>query len=92
MHDIKAFFKSINFTSINQDLEEMTIDKVVLNKKEEVFNVYLHSKKVLPIKEIDALLEASKNKINGEYKCNIMINYDEVTFIFIVKKFYLLQI
>ena len=78
MHDIKAFFKSINFTSINQDLEEMTIDKVILNKKEEVFNVYLHSKKVLPITDIDALREASLNKIKGEYKCNIYITYDEI--------------
>lgn len=68
MHDIKAFFKSINFMSINKDLEEMTIDKVILNKKEEVFNVYLHSKKVLPITDIDALKDASLNKINGEYK------------------------
>ena len=79
MHDIHSFFQSINFVPETNDFDEIEIEKVVLNKKEEVFNIYLHNKKVLPIKEIDALLEASKNKINGEYKCNIMINYDEVT-------------
>ena len=79
MHDIHSFFQSINFVPETNNFDEIEIEKVVLNKKEEVFNIYLHNKKVLPIKEIDALLEASKNKINGEYKCNIMINYDEVT-------------
>ena len=79
MHDIHSFFQSINFVPETSNFDEIEIEKVVLNKKEEVFNIYLHNKKVLPIKEIDALLEASKNKINGEYKCNIMINYDEVT-------------
>lgn len=78
MHDIHSFFKSINFTPETNNFDEIEIEKVVLNKKEEVFNIYLHSKKVLPMNEVDSLFHASKNKINGEYKCNIMINYDEV--------------
>ena len=78
MHNIESFFKSINFIPEEGIFDEVEIAKVVLNKKEEIFNVYLHSKEVLPINEIDALKEAAKNKINGEYKCNIIMDYKEV--------------
>ena len=79
MHNIESFFKSINFTPESTLFKELEIEKVVLNKKSEVFNVYLHAKKVLPISEIDLLLDATKNKINNEYKCLIFLSYEEIT-------------
>ena len=78
MHDLNSFFKSIKFVPESNVFENVSIKKVVLNKKEEVFNVYLHSSEVLPIDDVDALLSSSKNKINGEYKCNIIMDYDEI--------------
>ena len=79
MHDIHSFFKSINFMPESNAFDGLEIEKVVLNKKQEVFNVYLHSHSVLPIKEVDELMNAKESKINGVYKCNIIMDYDEVT-------------
>ena len=79
MHDISSFFKSINFLPEKDTFTDLEIKKVVLNKKEEVFNIYLHGKKVIPKKDIDLLLEACKNKINGIYPCIITLEYDELT-------------
>ena len=79
MHDISSFFKSINFLPEKDTFAGLEIKKVVLNKKEEVFNIYLHGKKVIPKKDIDLLLEACKNKINGIYPCIITLEYDELT-------------
>ena len=73
MHDIHSFFKSINFIPEKNTFDEIEIEKVILNKKSETFNVYLYSKNVLPIEEVDALLNAKENKINGIYKCNIIL-------------------
>lgn len=78
MHDINAFLKSINFVDEENILKEVIIDKVVLNKKNETFNVYLKSKTVLPFSIIDKLINGTY-KINGLYKCNIYINYEVVT-------------
>jgi len=63
MHDIFAFLKSINFIDEENILKDVIIDKVVLNKKTETFNVYLKSPNVLPFAIIDKL-------INGNYKIN----------------------
>ena len=78
MHDIHSFFKSINFSPETEDFDNFEIEKVVLNKKEEVFNIYLRSKTIVPIEEIDELFKASQNKINGKYKCNIKLNYEGI--------------
>ena len=37
MHDIHSFFQSINFVPETNNFDEIEIEKVVLNKKEEVF-------------------------------------------------------
>ena len=78
MHNIHSFFKSINFQSKSDCWESTEIEKVILNKKEEVFRVFLHAKNVLPIKEVDELRRSCQNKINGEYPCNIVMNYEEI--------------
>ncbi|MCX4253937.1 MAG: PolC-type DNA polymerase III [Bacilli bacterium] len=77
MHDIKAFLNSIGYQDIDE-LENVVIDKVVLNKKSETFNVYLKSEKVLPFLVADKLLKGDF-KINGQYKCNIFISYESIT-------------
>ncbi len=79
MHNIDLFFKSINFTFENPLFKEIVIEKVVLNKKSEVFTVYLRAPKVIPIEDIDLLFKAAENKINNEYACRIIISYDEIT-------------
>lgn len=78
MHDINAFLKSINFNDEENILKDIIIDKVVLNKKTETFNVYLKSSTVLPFNIIDQLINGSY-KINGLYKCNIYITYEAIT-------------
>ncbi len=78
MHDINAFLKSINFVIEEEIVENITIDKVVLNKKTETFNVYLKSTKVLPFNVINELING-KYKINNLYKCNIFISYENIT-------------
>ena len=79
MHDIHSFLNSIKYFPEGNIFDEVTIEKVVLNKKEEIFHVYLRAKKVLPIEAVDALFSSCQNKINGEYKCDIILNYDEIT-------------
>ena len=78
MHDIKSFLKSINFDDENNLLNDVTIEKVVLNKKSETFSVYLKSENVLPYDIIDKLISGSY-LINGKYKCNIYITYVNIT-------------
>lgn len=78
MHDIKSFLKSIDFDDENNLLNDVTIEKVVLNKKSETFSVYLKSENVLPYGIIDRLINGSY-LINGEYKCNIYITYVNIT-------------
>jgi len=77
MHDIFAFLKSINFIDEENILKDVIIDKVVLNKKTETFNVYLKSPNVLPFAIIDKLINGNY-KINNLYKCNIFINYEVI--------------
>lgn len=77
MHDIKAFLKSIGLND-DDDLSKLEIEKVVLNKKSETFTIYLKGKKVLPFEKANKLLN-KEYKINNEYKCKMIINYDEIT-------------
>ena len=78
MHDLKSFFKSINFEYDEKTFANVEIAKVVLNKKQEVFNVYLHSPKVLPYEVMNKLI-TSNYLINNIYKCLIHISYEEIT-------------
>ncbi len=78
MHDLNSFFKSINFNDKEELLKDVNISKVVLNKKEKIFNVYLKNSTVLPFNIIDKLIN-NKYKINNTYDCNIYIDYDTIT-------------
>ncbi len=78
MHDIKSFFKSIDFLDDNNIFNETEIEKVILNKRKETFIVYLKNKNVLPYDEVNKLLN-KEYKINNIYPCEIYINYELIT-------------
>lgn len=78
MHNIESFFKSINFIDEENIFENVKIEKVILNKKNEIFYVYLKSEKVLPYEKVETLI-SNNYLINNEYKCNIYISYENIT-------------
>jgi len=78
MHNIESFLKSINFNDDANLLASAKIAKVVLNKKTETFNVYLELSEVLPYNFANALLN-KPYLINNKYKCNIFLNYLNIT-------------
>ncbi len=77
MHDIKAFLKSINLDLEDNLKENLEIVKVGLNKKNELFNVYLKIKGNLPFEIIETLVKG-KYKINNLYSVNIHIEYENL--------------
>ena len=77
---LTRFFESINFTpSSDEAFQSVTIDKVVLNKKEESFSVYLSSKGLINIPDIKKLVSCASKGINGEKKCKLIFSYEDVT-------------
>ena len=77
---VSRFFNSINFTpTVVDDFKSLEIEKVVLNKKTESFNVYLKIKNLINLKDIRKLLSCANKGINGEKKCTIYFNYDSVS-------------
>ena len=78
MHDIKSFLTSINFLDEDNVLQDVVIEKVKLNKKTEIFSVFLKSSKVLPFLIAKSLVHTT-HKINGKYKCSVYISYENIT-------------
>ncbi len=74
--EVKRFFNSIKFSS--EKLNDCEILKVVLNKKNESFEVYLKSSTVYLKDDVDNLIEASKNGIQGK-KCVVKLIYDFIS-------------
>ena len=58
----KRFLDSISFSENRENLQDLTIEKVLLHKKEETFEVVMTSKHVLPFLAAEALVKASKNE------------------------------
>ena len=79
MKELYRFFKSINYTDIDEAFKDTTIEKVVINKKYEKFLVYLNCPKVIDKNTMDELFKATKNKINGSKEVDVVINYDKTT-------------
>ena len=75
---LKRFFDSIKFTCDSEDFCNATISKVVLNKKEELFEVFIEND--IPINPVSVLnlIKASKNGIEGKGKCHINFVYDDI--------------
>ena len=75
--ELNRFFSSIGFTS--ESFREAQIKKVVLNKKEESFEVFITNPEVIDLKEINKLLLCASGGINGEKKCKINLSYELIT-------------
>ncbi len=74
--ELKRFFDAISFETINFD--DCEVDKVILNKKNDSFEVYLKKQTIILKDEIDRLYESSKNGIKGK-KCKIKLEYTNLT-------------
>ena len=76
--EIRRFFNSIGFNG--EGFNEAVIEKVILKKKEEKFYVYIKNKDVIDLEYVNQLFLCGCNGINGSKKCNIILNYENVTF------------
>lgn len=77
-NELQRFFTSINYLNPSLVFENTKVLKVILKKKEELFEVHLQNDKVLPSKEILDLYKSAKNGINGEKKCIIKMHYQNI--------------
>lgn len=75
--EVKRFFDSLNFKS--DEFNDAVIEKVILNKAKESFEVIIKLPKVVNKSEVNKLFTSAKNGINGEKICHITLKYDEVT-------------
>ena len=77
---LTRFFNSINFKpSDDKIFENVLIEKVVLNKKNESFTIYLNSPSLISPTELKKLFLCANKGINGEKKCRVVFNYDSIT-------------
>ena len=76
--ELERFFKSIGFTPTSDIFSSASVEKVVLNKKLESFEVFINVSQVLDINEANQLLLCAENGINGEKKCKINLQYQEI--------------
>ena len=78
MAELKRFLDSIKFDYVDE-LDNTVIDKVVLVKKSNTYNVYLRSKNVLSYDLVTNLFNCAKKGINGSDRCYIELLYDNKT-------------
>ena len=74
--DVKRFFFFFYF---NTDIKDINISKVVLKKDKNLFEVHLVRDNVLDIKTANKLFLCAENGINGKEKCQIKIEYKNVS-------------
>lgn len=78
MNDLlERFLKSINCNS--EGLESFVVDKVVVKKKEEKFIIYLKAENVVNCEKVLDMLECANSGINGTIKCEIIVNYNNIS-------------
>ncbi|MBE6155933.1 MAG: PolC-type DNA polymerase III [Firmicutes bacterium] len=71
--ELKRFFDSIKFTTDN--FMDAEVRKVIYYSAKDYYEVIIVSKSIVPIEEVDKLIEATKNKIKGEKACTIKMEY-----------------
>ena len=76
MNEVNRFLNSIDFNTHLELFTEAKIEKVILNKKEEAFHVYMHMPKPLPFDITKELLEKAKKGIHKQLKCMVQLSYD----------------
>ena len=74
---LDSFLNSISYEN-KDNLKDLNIEKVVLKKSSETFEVYLKSEKPIDCLYIDELFKCAKKGINGDKKCKIFIEYNNV--------------
>ncbi|HIS18238.1 MAG TPA: PHP domain-containing protein, partial [Candidatus Coprovivens excrementavium] len=75
---LNKFFESVGFEDKNEDFRTASISKVILNRKEKTFDVFIENEK--PISPI-ATLKLSKcalNGIHGQNKCYVHYVYNDM--------------
>ncbi len=77
MSEIERFLASINYHGAS--FNDANIDRVVLNKKEQTFEVYISSPVVNDIGEVERLFMCSEGGINGQNKCRIHLFFTSIT-------------
>ena len=79
MSEVERFYKSIKFESENEIMKNAIIEKVILNKKKETFQIYLHLETPVSFLEIQELFACAKKGINQTSSCSIILSYDHYT-------------
>ncbi len=74
--ELERFFASIEFKTTN--FIDTKLDKVILNKKDDSFEVYLINPQVIDKEELDKLFIACNKGIKGK-KCIVNIRYESVS-------------
>ena len=67
--EMKRFLASINCES--DAFKDTTVTKVILNRKDESFDVYLENPNCVPIEEVNRLFLCAENGINSSKKCRV---------------------
>ncbi len=72
--DLKRFFDSIKYDKEN--FNDATIKKVIFYKSKDCYDVILSCENYKSKEEVDEVFLAAKNKIKGEKKCQIYLEYE----------------
>ena len=73
------FFNKINFLYEESDFKNVSIDKVVVNKKAKTWDVFLVALKPIDIDVLKKLKEHSKNGVDDIKEINIYVSIKEVS-------------
>ena len=77
--DVVRFLDSISFGDNRDEVKDVNIEKVLLHKKDETFEVVMTRPQVLPYEVATSLIQASKKGIHQKEKCFITLKYESVT-------------
>ena len=77
--DVVRFLDSISFGDNRDEVKDVNIEKVLLHKKDETFEVVMTRSQVLPYEVATSLIQASKKGIHQKEKCFITLKYESVT-------------
>ena len=78
MDALKRFFDKIDY-EYTDDFKDVIIDKVIVNKKKETWDVHLKNSKVLPIDIVLNLINACKKEFDDVSKIKITFIYETIT-------------
>ncbi len=78
MEELVRFLNSINF-DYEDELSNTIIDKVILKKDTNTYNVYLRSENVLSYDLVNRLFNSAKKGIKGKYNCYIELIYNNIS-------------